>query len=198
MGARGGAVELRPRWPEQEFGISLNQGIGTSNYARSFIRLDSGNLPRTGTGLSLSLSHTDAEKWKGPGDLGPRKNANLMVRQPLPTGDEIKFWFNANDLKQDLYRPLTYSEVTSLSRFYDKDYNTGLTGNKSEDINYYRYNRGDYTNRDFLAELPVTLSDTFRFMLKPYYTDEDTDILQGSGSQAALSSNGSGTSKGTA
>ncbi len=73
VGARGGAVELRPRWPEQEFGISLNQGIGTSNYARSFIRLDSGNLPRTGTGLSLSLSHTDAEKWKGPGDLGPRK-----------------------------------------------------------------------------------------------------------------------------
>jgi len=91
VGARGGAVELRPRWPEQEFGISLNQGIGTNNYSRSFIRLDSGSLPQTGTGLSLSLSHTDAEKWKGPGDLGPRKNANLMVRQPIPTGDEVKF-----------------------------------------------------------------------------------------------------------
>jgi iron complex outermembrane receptor protein len=186
VGARGGAVELRPRWPKQEFGMSLSQGIGTNHYSRSFIRLDSGNLPRTGTGLSLSLSHTDAEKWKGPGDSGPRKNANLMVRQPLPTGDEVKFWFNANDLKQDLYRPLTYSEVTSLSRFYDQDYHTGLTGNKSEDINYYRYNRGDYANRDFLAELPVTLSDTFRFMLKPYYTDEDTDILQGSGSQGGI------------
>ena len=106
VGARGGAVELRPKWPEDEFGISLSQGIGTNNYSRSFIRLDSGSLPQTGTGLSLSLSHTDAEKWKGPGDLGPRKNLNLMVRQPIPTGDEVKFWFNANDLKQDLYRPL--------------------------------------------------------------------------------------------
>jgi iron complex outermembrane recepter protein len=48
-----------------------------------------GNLPRTWTGLSLSLSHTAAEKWKGPGDLGPRKNANLMVRQPFPTRDEV-------------------------------------------------------------------------------------------------------------
>jgi iron complex outermembrane receptor protein len=51
VGARGGAVELRPRWPEQEFGISLSQGIGINHYSRSFIRLDSGNLPQTGTGL---------------------------------------------------------------------------------------------------------------------------------------------------
>lgn len=186
VGARGGAVELRPRWPEQKFGMNVSQGIGTGNYTRSFIRLDSGNLPQTGTGLSLSLSHTDAEKWKGSGDLGPRKNANLMVRQPLPTGDEVKFWFNANDLKQDLYRPLTYGEVESLGSFYKKDYNTGLTGNKNEDINYYRYNRGDYANRDFLAELPVTLSDKFRFMFKPYFTDEDTEIFQGSASQGGI------------
>jgi iron complex outermembrane receptor protein len=186
VGARGGAVELRPKWPEEEFGVSLSQGIGTNHYSRSFIRLDSGSLPRTGTGLSLSLSHTDAEKWKGPGDLGPRKNANLMIRQPIPSGDEIKFWLNANDLKQDLYRPLTYSEVESLGSFYNKDYNSSLTGNKSDDINYYRYNRGDYANRDFLAEIPVTLSDTFRLKFKPYYTDEDTEILQGSASQGGI------------
>jgi iron complex outermembrane recepter protein len=31
--------------------------LGTSNYSRSFIRLDSGNLPRTGTGLSLELTN---------------------------------------------------------------------------------------------------------------------------------------------
>jgi iron complex outermembrane recepter protein len=186
VGARGGAVELRPKWPEEEFGISLRQGIGTGNYTRSFIRLDSGSLPQTGTGLSLSLSHTDAEKWKGPGDLGPRKNANLMVRQPIPTGDEVKFWFNANDLKQDLYRPLTYGEVTSLSSFYKKDYNSSLTGNKGDDINYYRYNRGEYVNRDFLADIPVTLSDTFLLTFKPYFTDEDTEIFQGSASQGGI------------
>jgi iron complex outermembrane receptor protein len=186
VGARGGAVELRPKWPEEEFGISLSQGIGTNNYRRSFIRMDSGSLPQTGTGLSLSLSHTDAEKWKGLGDLGPRKNLNLMVRQPIPTGDEVKFWFNANDLKQDLYRPLTYGEVKTLGSFYKKDYNSRLTGNKGDDINFYRYNGGEYNNRDFLAELPVTLSDKFRFMFKPYYTDEDTDILQGSGAQGGI------------
>lgn len=186
VGARGGAVELRPKWPEEEFNVSLSQGIGANNYSRSFIRLDSGNLPGTGTGLSLSLSHTDAEKWKGSGDLGPRKNANLMIRQPLPTGDEVKLWFNANDLKQDLYRPLTYGEAVSLGNFYNKDYNSSLTGSKGDDINYYRYNRGDYVNRDFMAEVPVTISDTFRFMFKPYYTDEDTEILQGSGSQGGI------------
>ncbi len=186
VGARGGAIELRPRWPEEEFGVYLSQGIGKNNYSRTFIRLDSGSLPQTGTGLSLSYSYTDAEKWKGPGNLGPRNNVNVMFRQPIPTGDEIKFWFNSNDLKQDLYRPLNYDEVQALGRFYRKDYNKSLTGNQSEDINYYKYNRGDYLNQDFLAEIPVTFSDTFRLTLKPYYADEDTEILGGSATQGGI------------
>ena len=186
VGARGGAIELRPRWPEKEFGVYLSQGIGKDNYTRSFIRIDSGSLPQIGTGLSVSYSYTDAEKWKGPGDLGPRNNVNVMFRQPIPTGDEIKFWFNSNDLKQDLYRPLTFDETESLSRFYKKDYNKNLTGERLEDINYYKYNRGDYFNQDFLAEIPVTFSDTFRLTLKPYYADEDTEILGGSGAQGGI------------
>jgi iron complex outermembrane receptor protein len=186
VGARGGAIELRPRWPEEEFGMDLSQGIGKDNYSRTFLRIDSGDLPRIGSGLSLSYSYTDAEKWKGPGDLGPRNNVNVMLRQPIPTGDEIKFWFNYNDLEQDLYRALSFEETRSLGKFYDKDYNENLTGNKSEDINYYKFNRGDYLNQDFLAVIPITFSDNFRFTLKPYYIDEDTDILGGSASQGGI------------
>ncbi len=186
VGARAGAIELRPRWPEKEFGAYLSQGIGENNYSRTFVRLDSGSLPQIGTGLSLSYSYTDAEKWKGPGDLGPRNNVNVMLRQSIPTGDEIKFWFNYNDLDQDLYRPLNCEEVRSLGRFYTKDFNKRLTGERLEDINFYKYNRGDYLNQDFLAEIPVTFSDIFRLTLKPYYADEDTEILGGSQAQGGI------------
>jgi len=179
VGARGGAIELRPRWPEQEFGFDFSQGLGLNYYTRTFVRLDSGTLPITNTALALSYSYTEAEKWKGPGNLGPRHNVSLMLRQPVWADDEIKIWFNYNDLKQDLYRSLTYSEVEDLDDNYDKDYNSHRTGIASEDINYYKYNSGEYSNLDFLSVIPITLSDTFQVRFKPYYSLEDTEILGG-------------------
>ena len=186
VGARGGAIELKPRWPEQKFGLDFSQGIGVNDYHRTFFRLDSGALPVAKTGMSVSYSYTDAEKWKGPGDLGPRNNVNVMLRQPVWGEDEFKVWFNYNDVKQDLYRPLTYSETQSLSDNYKLDYNDSLTGVKSQDINYYKYNSGGYINRDVLSVIPITLSDTFGLKFKPYYSSEDTKILGGSTSQGGI------------
>jgi iron complex outermembrane recepter protein len=114
VGARGGAVELRPLWPKDDFGVSLSQGFGSFDYSRSFLRVDSGKLPCVDTRLSLSSSYTEADKWKGPGDLGPRKNLNFMMAQPITEKDEIKVWFNFNDIEQDLFRPLTYAEVRNF------------------------------------------------------------------------------------
>jgi iron complex outermembrane receptor protein len=179
VGSRGGAVELRPRWPEEEWGLDFGQGFGENGYSRSFLRLDSGSLPAVSTRLSVSGSYTDAEKWKGPGDLGPRKNASIMLAQPINDQDEIQFWFNLNDLEQNLYKPLTYAEVQNLDANYENDYNRTLTGTAAQDIYYFGYNRGDYSNRDFLSVIPLTFSDAFKLTVKPYYSKEDTEILGG-------------------
>ncbi|WP_246804731.1 TonB-dependent receptor [Desulfosarcina cetonica] len=179
VGARGGAIELRPLWPEETWGVKFGQGVGENAYSRTFLRLDSGALPAVNTRLSVSGSYTDAEKWKGPGDLGPRKNANIMLSQPINDRDEIHLWYNYNSLEQHLYKSMTYAEVEALGRNYDNDYNDRLTGIAMEDINYYDYNRGDYLNRDFLAEIPLSFTDAFGLIVKPYYSKEDTEILGG-------------------
>ncbi|MGE0083927.1 MAG: TonB-dependent receptor [Desulfococcaceae bacterium] len=186
VGARGGAVELRSRWPEKEFGFDFSQSFGENRYSRTFARIDSGALPRIGTGLALSYSYTDAEKWKGPGDLGPRHNIGVMLSQPVRDKDEIKIWFNANELDQSFYKSLSYTEVQDLGKNYENDYNENLTGIKAQDINYYKYNSGEYANRDMLAIVPVTLSDALRMTFKPYYSLEDSEILNGSTSQGGL------------
>jgi iron complex outermembrane receptor protein len=186
VGARGGAIELRPRWPEPEPGAEIRQSFGADQFSRTFLRLDSGPLATTRTRFSVSGSYTDAEKWKGPGDLGPRKNASLMVSQPIRDKDEIRVWFNANDLEQHLYRPLTWAETKNLGANYEKDYNATLTGVKSRDINYYDYNRGDYANQDFLALVPFTFSDELKLTFKPYYSREDTEIWQGTPSMGGV------------
>ena len=71
-----------------------------------------------------------------------------MLKQPVGEKDQVKVWLNYNDVDQNLYMPLTYSQTQNLDSNYIKDYNGGLTGIKSQDINYYDYNRGCYLNKD--------------------------------------------------
>jgi iron complex outermembrane receptor protein len=51
VGGRAGAIELRPLWPKEKFSLDVSQGFGSNSYSRSFLRVDSGKLPKTGTRL---------------------------------------------------------------------------------------------------------------------------------------------------
>lgn len=186
VGARAGAVELRPKWPGELFGLNLNLSVGSNDYRRAYMRMDSGNLTSSGTAVSLSASHTQGEKWKGPGNLGPRVNANFMIEQPYHGEDAIQVWVNHNNLEQDLYKALTYAETRDLEESYRNDYSPDKTGIKAHDINYYKYNRGEYVNTDLLAVIPWTFNDMFRLTFKPYYSLEDAKIYGGSTSQGGI------------
>jgi iron complex outermembrane receptor protein len=179
VGSRGGAIELRPDWPHEKLGAQLSQSAGSDNYYRTFLRLDSGKLPTVDTRLSGSYSYTQADKWRGPGELGPRHNFNLSLAQPITSKADIKLWYNYNSIKQDLYRALTFTETQNLDANYYKDYNANRSGIATNDINYYQYNHGDFINRDFLSLITVTPTDQLRITLKPYYSVEDTKVFQG-------------------
>jgi iron complex outermembrane receptor protein len=186
VGARGGAVELRPRWPEEDPGLDLNVSMGGNAYSRAFSRVDSGRLWATDTAFSASASWTDAEKWKGPGDLGPRVNANFMVDQPWHGEDSIRVWANHNHVAQDLYRSLGYDDIRDLHGNYRADFNESLTGVKAQDILYYDNNRAEYENTDILAVIPFTFNEAFKATFKPYYSVENADIYQGMASQGGV------------
>lgn len=179
VGSRGGAIVLHPDWPHKKPGGQISQGVGSNNYHRTFLRLDSGYLSATGTGLSGSYSFSQVDKWRGSGELGPRHNFNLALSQKLGSNTDLKLSYNYNSIKQDLYRPLSFAETRDLKANYHKDYNTLLTGTAANDINYYKYNRGSFINRDFLAVLNSTPVTNLRLSFKPYYSVEDTKIWQG-------------------
>lgn len=182
VGSRGGAMELKPDWPNETFGGKFSQAIGSDAYTRSFLRLDSGALGNLGTKLSASYSYTDADKWRGPGEVGPRHNVNAALHQPLGERFDIKLWVNHNDLEQHLYKPLTYQETRDLGANYDKDYNRTLSGVAARDKDYFDYNRGEYSNTDVLSIFTLKATDSLSFKVKPYYSDEDTTILGGTAS----------------
>ncbi len=186
VGSRGGAIELKPLWPEKDMGFKFNQSVGTDSYQRTFLRFDSGSLSKLGTMLSGSYSYTDADKWKGPGTLGPRNNVNLALSQPLGSLVDVKLWFNYNKLEQNLYRSISYAQYQNLKDNYDFDYNETLTGTAAQDINYYDYNRGEYANRDIIGLITVKPNEQLSVKLKAYSTNEDTNIYQGTTSKGGM------------
>jgi iron complex outermembrane receptor protein len=179
VGNRGGAIELRPRWAQEKPGVEFTQSIGSYDYIRSFIRGDSGKVGPLDTRLSLSYSYTQSDKWKGPGDIGPRYNFNGTVVQPFGENMEIKLLANWNEIQNDKYRALTYSQSRDLDSYRKLDFNEDLTGKPANDQYYYKYNREWHRNRDLLVPISVKFLDQFNVYLKPYFSDEDADIRDG-------------------
>jgi len=179
VGSRGGAVVLHPEWPGEEFSLRLKQGFGSHDYSRSFFRLDSGSLNGFDTGFSLAASYGDADKWRGPGEVGPRRNLNLGLFQPLGERADLKLWYNRNELDQHLYRALSYADIRDLNKNFRKDFNEIRSGAAADDIYYYDYNRGVYRNDDLISILTLTPADTLKFIFKPYFSWEDSRIREG-------------------
>ncbi|MCS7215681.1 MAG: TonB-dependent receptor [Thermodesulfovibrio sp.] len=180
VGNRAGAIELRPLWAEEKFGFRVSQAVGSFEYKRTFFRLDSGKIEPTNTKLSLSYSFTGQDKWKGPGEIGPRNNFNVTFVQPIGKNLEIKIWGNFNEIKHDKYRYLTYAQAKDLGTYYRLDFNETLTGSPSQDYLYYKFNREYHKNRDLFASIIAKITDNIKIILKPYISKEDANIWDGS------------------
>ncbi|HQD37012.1 MAG TPA: TonB-dependent receptor [Thermodesulfovibrio thiophilus] len=179
VGNRGGAIELRPLWADEKFGLKLSQSVGSFEYKRTFLRLDSGTIGSVQTRLSLSYSFTEQDKWKGPGDIGPRNNFNFTFVQPVGETIEIKLWANFNEIKHYKYRSLSYKEIKDLDNFYRLDFNKSFTGTPADDYFYYKYNWERHKNRDFYGFINVKVSDSIKLIFKPYISKEDAKIKDG-------------------
>lgn len=186
VGDRGGAIELEPLWAKKERSVEISQAVGSFDYLRGFVRADSGGLPTTQTRLSASYSNSRMEKWKGPGDIGPRENTNLTMVQPLGDRFQLKMWANYNDIDQDNYRPLTYAQTRALKRNRGLDYFSRLTGDSKLDINYIDYNKSSFTNKDIFWIGDFKVTDSLTATLKPYLSQEDAVIFSGVSGQKPM------------
>ncbi len=175
VGNRGGAIELEPLWPLKSTQFKMQQTYGSYELYENFFRFDSGSIGKADTRFSASYSYGIANKWRGPGEIGPRNNINIMFDQPIGDIFDAKLFFNYNFVKQDLYRALSYAQIDDTNL----DYNSSKTGIASKDINYFGYNHGDYQNTDIFTILTIKPSNIFDIVLKPYYSKENTHIWQG-------------------
>jgi len=173
-GSKGGVIELQYKRPSDSSSVHFRQSAGTENYLRSFIRIDIGKL-KTNTNAFVSYSYTTADKWKGTGKLGPRHNATLGITQTINKKLNIELFGNYNTINRHAFKKLIYAEASDIDNTFNNDYNETLTGNPAEDLNYYDYNKGMYTNRDFMGITNYNITQIAKITLKTYYSSEDAD-----------------------
>jgi iron complex outermembrane receptor protein len=173
-GSKGGVIELKYKRPADSLQVDLQQSAGTSAYLRSFGRVDFGKLTNS-TRAFLSLSRTSADKWKGNGTLGPRYNTALGITQKAGPDTKIELFANYNTIDRHHFKKLTYPEASDIETNYKNDFYGTLSGSPDQDINYYGYNQGMYTNRDIMVLLSHNFAPFARFNMKAYYSAEDAD-----------------------
>jgi len=115
---------------------------------------------------------------RGQGILDPGHNVNFTLVQPFGALAELKLFANFNEVENYKYRSLTYNE-TKLKNYRRLDFNEFLTGNPNLDYLYYKYNWEKHINRDLAAYLTLKPIPYFSFTLKPYYSNEDAKIKDG-------------------
>jgi iron complex outermembrane receptor protein len=185
----GGAIRVRTRPPANKFGITLSERYGSFNFKRHFIRLDTGyllgnrNLPK----LFVSYSHTEADKWKGPGKH-PEYRDHYTVGISHKVGRLFwEFYYDKNVQLNYFYRGFSFNELSNDRIFRRRDYNDRLlfpnTGrNLDENVNYYEFWKNPYTNQQLRANIELDITSSVKLSLKPYMW-----IGRGSGTSAIRS-----------
>ncbi len=178
-GNRGGAIEVKLKKPSKKFNINISQSFGSFQYSKTFLRIDSGTIFKTKSRFYTSFSYTDADKWKGDGKLGPRKNFSFGFSQNIGEKISIDFYANYNSFNRNLFKGLTYSEAKNLDKFYYHDYATEKTGNPLFDYDYYNYNKFSGINRDYFGIIKFKISPYLKIKFKPYYSRENNSRYEG-------------------
>ncbi len=176
-GNRGGTIALSYARPSDDLTLQLEQSLGSNSLTRSFFRLDSGILPSQ-TKFFLAGSYTEADKWKGAGEVGGRDHLTLGINQKFSDNLEAELFYNYNQVDQDLYKGLNYDQARHISQHYDDDYLEELTGTPV-DVDFYKYHHSDTRNHDVMAIINYQPKENHSFSLKPYYSREDKKWLDG-------------------
>lgn len=182
----GGALKVRTAPPRSKFTNSFGLKFGSYNFKRAFYRLDTGylfgnkSLPK----IFFSYSHTEADKWKGPGGAPQyRDHYTLGIAQTIGILD-YEFYYDRNVQLNYFYRGFTYAETKDGNIFRSRDYtNKLIPGNTTNNTLYYEFYQNPYTNQQYRAIFNLKFTDKISLNFKPYMW-----IGRGSGTSAKTSS----------
>ena len=168
IGSAAGTIYMTMRDPSLTLGGSADFDAGTQSYNREYTRFDTGQLGSSGVRGFVSISHADADNWRGGGN---NEKFHLDSKWVLDWGTANRVSFEAS-INRQFY---TYFYYPSAQQFanYDADFNQfniHSTYQNFGDTAYYRLNQ-QTPSYAMVYSLPVHLvaNDHITFDDTPYF-----------------------------
>jgi iron complex outermembrane receptor protein len=108
----GGTIQFISKAPADKFGVTAEQGLGSFDSYRSYVRLDSGLLD-SGTKFEVSGDYSHSETWKG---ALPQYYAQLngRVEQKINDNNTLTAFWNYSDRHENDYQDLSLYYLKTL------------------------------------------------------------------------------------
>ena len=165
MSAAGGVMNSRTHLASRKAGGMVDFSYGTNNLSREFIRLESGEIGKSGVRSFFSFSNAHARSWMGAG-INQRKHIDFGLQKDWQNGSNARLFLSWNSAD------FTIDNYPTAQEFFQYKH-TGTGYGRSADpksVNYWK-NNNDHWNQIFLtAPIHIVLPKKFNFDLQPYFS----------------------------
>ena len=176
VGASGGNVGMVTCAPEDKSRIRLSQSLGSLNFSKSFLRVDTGKFANDSAKAYISYSKAVADKFKGPGKAD-KEHIDLGAEYKPNDSFFASSSFLYNKALNNNIRTLTYAQVAAFGGQLDNSatppkHLTPGVGAQIETVpvdNYYEFNVNPFKNYLWTGKAEYKISKDTSFSAEPYF-----------------------------
>ena len=118
VGATGGSVNIVSCDPEEKRRLRVAQTFGMRSLSRTFVRFDSGRFANNMLKTFISVSHSQSDKWKGPGGA-KRDHFDAAFSLDLSPDNRILGSIMYNKAVNNNIQTLTLAQLATLGYYGD-------------------------------------------------------------------------------
>jgi iron complex outermembrane receptor protein len=185
IGSSGGNIGLVSMRPEKDAGVFFKQALGSNNLQKTFVRLNTGEY--MGVSNYISASKTNADKWKGKGDVDAEKfelNSLWQIDDSNSLQAIVKYH------KQENFNYVSPS-LAQYESDHDYDFPNVPTYSRTGAISTasYKTSRNPFENVTASLTGRFQLRDDLQLTVAPYYYWANGGSYSAFGAPASLNSN---------
>ncbi|ESQ77777.1 TonB-dependent receptor domain-containing protein [Asticcacaulis sp. YBE204] len=168
--AGGGTIGYITRRPKDKFGVEVKGTFGTNDYAREYVRVDTGAFGPWGTTAFVAASNLSANQFKGVG-TEDRKQVNGRIYQSLGGGDfaSVAFYYNETRNNAIYNSSLTTINGGNWSEAYASTIGTVSNSISSGATGYYGYRINPTNNGNIRAQFKKHLTENLVLTIDPSF-----------------------------
>lgn len=177
VGASGGNVGMVTCAPADEFRVRLSQSLGSLNFSKTFLRVDTGKFANDAAKAYISYSKAQADKFKGPGKAD---REHIDFGAEFKASDSLSFAtsFLYNNAINNNIRTLTYAQIAASGGQLDFSatpprHLTPVNGTAQVEAvpadGYYEFNVNPFKNYLWTGKAEYKVSKDTTFSAEPYF-----------------------------